>query len=223
MKSLIILFSILLAGCSANRVQLEPQLINAQTVTYVRGSSKLNSQSLLKPELAVLEYSSDEMVIALAVTNLTVEPILFSEKNLTVNLLSSGELQAATIYRYEQLVGEAAEKGYNTAGQVGNTAVSIGASFIPFGGIALSVGRLFYSIGSQNTESYEERVDNLTFSQLNQNYIRQQTIEPGAKYSGILKIGFENDLEIGETIIFTLSAEDEIEKFIFNCEQPKGK
>lgn len=215
MKKLIILVTVLLAGCSANRVQLEPQLSNGQTVTYDRGNVKINSQS----ELTVLEYSSDKMVVGLTVTNSSDVPVLFSENNLSVNQVSDGNLQAGTIYSFEEVAEEAADKGYDTAVQVGNTAASIGASFIPFGGIVYSVGRLIFSIGSQqSTESHEERVDRVAFSQLNKNYLRQQTIEPGAIYSGVLMIGFEDDLEAGDKVIFNLSIGDEVEKFDLVCQ-----
>lgn len=221
MKKIIILAFIFVAGCSSSRVQLQPQVINDQTITYDRGGSKLNSQSLLKPELSVLEYSSDEMVVGLTVTNVTINPILFSETNLSVDLLASGELQAGTVYSYEQLAEEAVDKGYDTAVQVGNTAASIGVGFIPFGHVFYSVGRLFYSIGSQNTESYEERIDKLTFSQLHKNYLRKQTIKPGERYSGILKVGFDNAIEAGNTVVFSLSAGSEVEKFNYICELPE--
>lgn len=223
MKLFFIVTVVLLTGCSATRVELEPRLINNQTITYARGSSKLNSHSVMKPELTVIEYSTDEMLISLAVNNTTAEPILFAESNLTVELLASDELQAGTVYTFEQLAKEAADKGYDTAAQVGNTAAGIGVGFIPFGNIIYSIGRLFYSVGSQSSESYEERIDKLTFTQLNQNYLRSQTIEPGGRYSGILKIGFENDLEVGDTVIFSLTAGGEVEKFNFNCEQAEEK
>ncbi len=219
MKKLYILICFFIAGCSTNRVQFQPQVADNQTITYARGSSKLNSQSLLNPELMILEYSSDQIVIGLAVTNTTPHPILFSESNLAVELISLDETYKGVIYSYEELVEEAADRGYQTAAQVGNTAVGIGAGFIPFGSIVYSVGRLFYSIGSQGSESHQERVDKLTFSKLNKNYLRLQTIEPGGQYSGIVKIGFETDLEAGDIIVISLSVTDEIEKFKYICEE----
>jgi hypothetical protein len=219
MKKLFILIFIFIAGCSTNRVQFQPQLAGNQTVTYARGSSKLNSQSLLNPEVMILEYSSDQIVIGLSVTNTTTQSILFSKNNLTVELISPDETYKGVIYSYEELVEEAADRGYKTTAQVGNTAVGIGAGFIPFGSIVYSVGRLFYSIGSQGTESHQERVDKLTFSKLNKNYLRLQTIEPGGQYSGIVKIGFETDLEAGDIVVFSLSVKDEIEKFKYICEE----
>ncbi len=224
MKKLVILLAVLLSGCSSNRVKLEPQLSQGQTVSYARGSVKINSQSESNSELTILGYSSDKMVIGVTVNNFSDTPIEFSKNNLFVNQLSEGELLAGTIYSFEEVAEEAADKGYSTAVQVGQTAASIGASFIPFGGIAYSVGRLFYSIGSQQgTESHEERVDRLVFSQLNKNYLRQQTIEPGAKYSGILKIGFEDDLDAGDTVVFNLSVGNTVEKFNLECDQAREK
>lgn len=223
MKKIIALTCVFLTGCSTSRVQLQPEVVNSQKVTYVRGGSKLNSQSLMKPELTVLEYSADNMAIALTVTNFTTEPILFSEENLKVDLRVSDELQAGTVYSYESVAEDAVDKGYDTAVQVGTTAASIGAGFVPFGSIVYSVGRLFYSIGSQNSESYEERVDKIVFSQLTQKYLRKQTVSPGESYSGILKIGFENNLEAGNTVIFSLFAGNEVEKFSFTCEQQVEK
>jgi len=42
-------------------------------------------------------------------------------------------------------------------------------------------------------------------------------------YSGVFKIGFEDDLETGDAVIFSLSIGGEVEKFNFSCEQSKEK
>ena len=219
MTKIIILTLLFVTGCSSNRVMIHPQTESDQTISYARGGTVLHSQTALKPELTIIDYAYDEMVIGLSVTNTTQEPILFSEKNLQVELHTSEQSQSAIVYSFDQLIEEAAERGNSALYQVGNTAVGIGAGFIPFGGIAFSVGHLFYSLGGSN-QTHQERVDALTFSQLNQNYLRQQTIKPDSSYTGILKIGFENDLEEGDTITFQVSAGDEIEKFNFVCEKP---
>lgn len=219
MKQLIILSIMFLSACSSNRVLVQPQAINNQIVAYDRGASSLHSQSFLKPELAVMDYSSDEMIISLSITNTTLQPISFSEKNIEVELITAEELQPAIVYNFEQLAEEAAERGESNVALAGNTAAGIVSSFIPFGSIAYSVGRLFYSIGN-NTTGHQKRIDALTFSQLNKNYLRQQTVETGSSYSGILKIGFENALEEGNGIIFRVSAGNEIEEFHFICNEP---
>jgi uncharacterized protein YceK len=221
MKITFLLLAILLTGCSASRVQIHPIVINNQAVTYARGNIKLNSQTGLKPELTILDYSLDEILIGLTVTNTTNESILFSEKNLTVDLVASDKSEVGTVYTFDQLAEEAADEGYDTATQVGSTAAGIGSGFIPFGSIAYSIGRLFYSVGSQSAASHEENIDKLTYTQLNSTYLRQHTLEPEASYSGILKIGFADDIKAGDTIIFTLSAGGEVEKFKFNCQQAK--
>jgi hypothetical protein len=218
MKKYIFLTIMLICGCSSNRVLIQPQAVNDQAVVHNRGAYSLHSHSPLKLKLAILDYAYDEIIISLSTTNTSSEPILFSEKNIEVELLASEELQPAFIYSYEQLTEEAAEKGESNLALIGNTVAGIGASFIPFGNIAYSVGRLFYSL-NENTEEHQKRIDAFTFSQLNQNYLRQQSIEPGSTYSGILKIGFENDLEKGDDIIFRVSAGNEVEEFSFTCNE----
>lgn len=217
MKVLSILAIVILSACSAKRVVIHPQAMNKQTITYARGGPKLKSQTALQPELTILDYSYDQMVIALTVTNTTSEPILFSEQNLQVELLGAEQSVLATVYSYEQIVEQAEEAGVSTAARVGDTAVGIGVGFIPFGGIAYTVGKLFYSLGNQDSESHQKRINSITFSQMDKNYLRKQTIQPGESYSGIVKIGFEDDLQEGETIIFQVKANDETEKFNFVC------
>jgi hypothetical protein len=79
-------------------------------------------------------------------------------------------------------------------------------------------------LGSQqSTLSHEERVDQLTFSQLNKNYFRQQTIQPKEQYSGILKIGFEDDLEVGDRVMFKLIIGNQLETFNFTCKESDKK
>ncbi len=213
----------LMIGCSSNRVQLNPRALDDQKVSYARGGVKLHSQSTLKSELTVLDYSYDEMILAVSITNSTLEPLLFSDKNVTADSLVSEEMKTAHVYNFQQLTEEAAEKGYNTAALVGNTAAGIGAGFVPFGGIAYSVGRLFYTLGSQDSEGHQDRVDKLVYSQMNQNYLRQQTVAPGETYSGILKISFEDSLEPENKVIIQIAVGDETDKFNFICEEAVAK
>jgi hypothetical protein len=221
MKKIIIVLTLLfITGCSSKRVMLHPQTVENQTITYARGGAVLHSQTTLKPELTIIDYSIDEMLIGLSVTNTTPNPILFSEKNIQIDLLTSEGSQRATVYSFEQLREEAAESDDSSLYDAGNTAVGIGVGFIPFGGIAFSVGQLVYSLGDKNNQTNQNRIDALTFSQLHQNYLRKHTIEPESSYAGILKIGFENDLEEGDIITFHVITEGEIEKFNFTCKNP---
>lgn len=225
MKQYLLLMSALLAtGCSSTHVLLQPELSDGQEINYSRGRSKINSQSLFKPELAVLEYSEDEMVVGIGITNFTDKPLLLSEDNLVAERLSAGETEQAIIYHFDDLVKDAAKSGYSTAYQVGDVAASVGVSFIPFGGIVYSLGKLFYSLGSSQTAgSPEERVDQLTYSQLNNNYFRQQTVAPEVEYSGILKLGFDGDFEEGDKVTFKLTVGGQVENFVFICKESEKK
>jgi len=209
----------LITACSSNRVIIHPQVMNKQTITYARGGPQLHSQTILQPELTILDYSYDQMVAALTVTNTTSEPILFSEQNLKVEVVNAEKSVPATVFSYEQIVEQAAEAGGSAAARVGDTAVGIGVGFIPFGGIAYTVGKLFYSLGNQDSETHQKRIDSITFSQMNKNYLRKQTLQSGDSYSGIVKIGFEDDLQEGDKIIFQVIGNEETEKFNFVCKR----
>ena len=214
-----VLLVALLSGCSSSRVQVSPQATDDQKITYVRGGAKVHSQSTLKAELTVLDYSYNEMVIGLSVTNSTLESMIFSEKSVVVERIVDGEIETAQVFNFEQLTEQASERGYKTAALVGRTTVGIGASFIPFGGIAYSIGSLFYAIGSQDS-GHQERVDKLVYSQMSKDYLRQQTVEPSGRYSGVLKIGFDDELEPEDKVIFTVSdSNNNVEKFNFICEK----
>lgn len=220
MKGLTLLALLLMTGCSTERVLVRPEAMNGQTVAYARGASTLQSQSPYKHRLAVIDYSYDQMVIGLSLTNPTQDPLSFSENNVTVEQQTAEKKQTATVFNYEQLVAEADEKGEDYLALAGNTAAGVGAGFVPFGGIAYPVGRLLYTVGS-DTESSQKRIDKLTYSQLNQNYLRQQTVEPGATYAGILKIGFPEVLKKNDVIVFRVFTENDSETFRFTCDEVK--
>ncbi len=225
MKNMLFFLIFVISGCaSTNSVQLEPKAVNKQQIAYERGGAKFHSQAASKFELTILDYSQNEMVVGVSVTNSTSEPISYSEKNVTVEWVYKDEVKNAHIYNFEELAEEAGEKGYRTGKLVASTAAGIGASFIPFGGIAYSVGSLFYAIGSQDSKGgHQQRIDKLVYSQLNKNYLRRQTIAPGETYSGILKIGFEDALEAENIIIIQVAVGDEVEKFHFTCKEIKEK
>lgn len=223
MKKMLFFLVIVISGCASNNVQLDPKAINNQKISYERGGAKFHSQAASQFELTILDYTQNEMVIGVSVTNSTLEPIPYSEKNVTVEWVYKDEVKEAHIYNFEELAEVAEEKGYRTGTLVASTAAGIGASFIPFGGIAYSVGSMFYAIGSQNSQGHQQRIDKLVYSQLNKNYLRRQTIAPGEKYSGILKIGFEDTLEAENIIIIQVAVGDEIEKFHFTCKEALKK
>ena len=224
MKKMLFFLVIVISGCASNSVQLEPKAVNKQQIAYERGGAKFHSQAASKFELTILDYTQNEMVIGVSVTNSTSEPMPYSEKNVTVEWVYKDEVKNAHIYNFEELAEEAGEKGYRTGKLVASTAAGIGASFIPFGGIAYSVGSLFYAIGSQDSKGgHQQRIDKLVYSQLDKNYLRRQTIAPGETYSGILKIGFEDTLEAENIIVINVAVGDESEKFHFTCKEALKK
>lgn len=216
-KSIWFINFLLLVGCSATPVHLEPNTNHDTTINYDRGSIKLKKQSLINPELIVFDYSPDELVINLSVTNSKQVPLIVSHKIFTVTVKSDSKSHHGTVYSFDQLVQQAVDKGYDEMYQVGTTAAGIGASFIPFGNIAYSVGRLFYSMGSQHYVSDEERIDKLVFSKLNQGYFRQHTLQPRERYSGFVRIRFEEDLQVDDEVVVSINMGGIEDKFSFKA------
>lgn len=204
------------SGCATkSRVNITAAPIEQQNSAFMRGGVKLASKNH-KTELTVVDYSHDEMVVAISVANDKTEPFLFSEKNITSQHLHLDQGANAKIYSYEELLAEYGKSDYSTIAQVGQTAASIGAAFIPFGGIALSLGSLLYSLSEQDV-SHQDRINSLVQSDFNQTYLRQHTIDPKADYSGIVKIGFSEELAMGDKVLFNVSIDNKTESFTFVC------
>ena len=219
MRNLIsIIILVNFCACSSSRILLHPKKSESQTVSYSRGISILQSQETLNPEFSIMDYSENEMIIGLTVTNITSEPLTISEQNLKAELTSGEEIHHAKIYDYEQLIKESADRSNENLALAGNTAAGIGAGFIPFGGIALSVGKLFYTVGN-GSEEHQKRIDSFTFSQLNQHYFRLQTLQPSEKYSGFLKIGFDQNFKAKDKIAFHFVYDDQTETFTYSCKE----
>lgn len=221
MHRLVIMLAIsltfLVSGCSnpKKRVTIQAAPTENQVSAFMRGGVKLSS-SEYKTELTIVDYSDHEMVIALSVKNETDAPVTFSEQNITARHLYEGKRFKTKVYGYEELLTEYQDSGYSPMVQVGTTAVSIGTYFIPYGGIAMSLGSLLFSLAEQGV-SHKDRINSLVASQLNQLYLRQHTIAPDTEYGGILKIGFKEELRAGDKVLFNVSVGERIESFSFVC------
>ncbi|NOQ37201.1 MAG: hypothetical protein GQ569_15130 [Methylococcaceae bacterium] len=203
-------------GCaSKKRVTIDAAPTAHQESAFMRGGVKLSSDNH-KSELTVVDYSHDEMVVAISIANNKTESFLFSDKNIKAQHLHSNKGFNAKIYSYEELLAEYGNSDYATVMQVGSTAASIGTAFIPFGGIAMSLGRLLFSLADQGV-SHKDRVNSLVASQLNQLYLRQHTVEVDKEYGGIVKIGFAEELKRGDKVLFNISIGNTIESFTFVC------
>lgn len=205
------------SGCATQkRVSLSTAPTAQQNSAFMRGGVKLSSKTN-KLELTVVDYSYDEMVLAISIANNKSTPILFSEKNLSSQHWHSNQKINAKIYSYEELLAEYSDSSYSTMVQVGQTATRIGTNFIPFGSIAMSLGNLLFSLSEQGI-SHKDRINSLVASQLSQMYLRQHTIEPKAEYGGIMKIGFSEQLAPGDKVLVNVALGDKTETFTFVCE-----
>ncbi len=214
---LTISLTVFVSGCSSpkKRVTIQAAPTKNQVSAFMRGGVKLSSTDN-KTEMTLVDYSDHEMVVALSVKNETDAPVMFSDQNITARHLYEGKSFRTKVYSYEELLAEYQNSSYSPMMQVGTTAVSIGTSFIPYGGIAMSLGSLLFSLAEQGV-SHKDRINSLVASQLNQLYLRQHTIDPDTEYGGILKIGFKEELRTGDKVLFNVSVGEKIESFSFVC------
>ena len=205
------------SGCATQkRVTLSASPTAQQSSAFMRGGVKLSSKSN-KVEVTVVDYSYDEMVVAISIANNKSEPFLFSEKNISSQHLHLDQDTNAKIYSYEELLAEYSNSSYSAMVKVGQTATGIGTTFIPFGGIAMSLGNLLFSLSEQGI-SHKDRINSLVASQLNQLYLRQHTVDPKKEYGGIVKIGFSEDLASGDKVLFNVAIGNKTESFTFVCQ-----
>jgi hypothetical protein len=215
--SFVVAISILNTGCSSqNRVSIAASPTPQQNTAFMRGGVKLSSKNH-KIALTVVDYSTTEMLAAISLANDKTQPFLFSEKNISVQHFRSDKTVNAKVYSYEELRAENSNSDNSALGQIGATAASIGSSFIPFGSIAMSLGYLAYSLYDQDNTN-KNRIDSLVAAQLDQLYLRQNTIEPQQEYEGIVKIGFSEELKVGDKVLFNLILDDKTEGFTFVCQ-----
>ena len=219
--TVIFLLSVLSACSIGNntikkRVQIKTEETEQQQTTFMRGTVMLSSQKR-KLELSVLDYSYNEMVIAISVANESEENFVFSGENVEVLQQRLGNIYPAKIYDYEELLVNAAnDANYATLSDFGSKALSVGTSFIPFGDVVVSLGNALLSMAEQGV-SHQERINSLVTAQLNQMYLRQHTLKPTSDYGGILKIQFPAELIKGDRVTFNIAIGDEIESFNFIC------
>lgn len=205
------------SGCAEQkRIGISSAPAAQQNSVFMRGGVKLLSKNH-KTELTIVDYSEDEMVASISLTNDTNKAFVFSEKNITARHQRLNRISNAKIYSYEELLAEYSDTDYSAVSQVGQTAASIGASFIPFGNIALTLGSLLYSLSSQGLTN-KSRIDSIVSAQLGEAYLRQQTVNAKTEYGGIVKIGFEEGLAKGDKVLFTVTIADQTETFTFVCE-----
>ena len=221
-KTIILMLSIavltLNLGCSSNekRVALDAAPVNSQNKSFIRGGVKLSSQDK-KREITVVDYSFNAMIVAVSIENNDKQSLVFSDKNIKVQHVSSNKTYQTKVFSYDELLNQSAGSGHSAIKTVGSTAVSIGSQFVPFGGQIVTLGKLLFSLSQQGV-AHEDRIDAVVSSQLDKMYLRQHTVEANAKYGGIIKINFTEELKTGDKIVFNVSTSNKTESFTFICQ-----
>lgn len=198
------------AGCSSTRVQVQPLAVENQSVSYDRGQLQMTSETPHPLGLTIVDYSEDEMIIEVSVANTGNDPFDFSDKSVKGKIVSPDRNYPVNILRYDAFLKNRTDTSNTTWKRTGSTAISVGSSFIPYGGIASSVAQLLFSLGQESGATLKDRLDA-------QSYLRRHTVEPDTDYGGRLKVNLPKQLESGDVLVFQISSLDEIQDFSFIC------
>lgn len=200
-----------LSGCSSNRVLVQPVAEENQSVSYNQGQLQLKDEASNPLELTIVDYSGDEMIIAVSVSNNGNDPFDFSDQSVKGKIISPDRHYPVNVLQYDAFLKNNSGSSDDLWRRTGSTAVSVGSAFIPYGGLASSVAQLLLSINQDTYNSQKERIDA-------RSYLRRHTVEPNTDYGGKLKISLPKPLESGDVLMFEVSsAADEIQGFQFIC------
>jgi hypothetical protein len=212
-----VILALAIAGCSSVPPRIEAVPGENQSVSYDRGQVKLASEENHLLGLTIVDYADEKVIIGVSVSNNGDEPLNFSEDNVTGELVSGDEALPVDVHRYDSVAKDLDIEENEALKQAGIASIGVGSAFVPFGGIAVSAARLLLSLGQLGAASDEKDVDKETASQLAQVYLRRHTLFPGTNYEGLLLIGLPDELEDGDSLVFTVAADEETQKFNFLC------
>ena len=217
----IAILAVTTTGCSSSHPRIEPMVGENQAVSFDRGQLKLVSGKDHLLGVTLVDYSDDTVIVGISVSNNGDEPFNFSESNVTGELVSADGSFIVDVNSYESVIEKLDSRGYEAMKQAGMTSMGVGSGFVPFGSIAVSAARLLLSLGEWGATSGENEIDAQTLSQLKTSYLRRHTLLPGTKYEGLLRIGLPDELEAGDSLVFEVAAEQEIQTFKFLCNPTK--
>jgi hypothetical protein len=210
----------LLTGCAASsgaKIQLEPKPTDGQSVTYQRGQTRMEATGVHPVHLTVVDHAGDQMVVHVSVENQGSTSYLFSEQNLSGEMVSPDGVQAVTFYSYEEAREEVDDSDEKLAAKAGSTAIGVGSRVVPYGGTLGSVAKLVLAANTEDGNDPEARLDALTEAALNNTYIRRNTMTPGSVYEGILRVALPAPLSECESLRFDIRVDADLHRFTFDC------
>ncbi len=216
----------LAGGCAApssTKIRLEPKPTDGQTISYQRGQTQMQAGGANPVRLTVVDHAGDQLVVHVSVENRGTTEYLFSEQNLSGEMVSGKWVQPLAFYTYEEVLEELDDSDEKLAAEAGSTAVSVGSKAVPYGGTMSSIAQLAMAASTQDGNDPEARLDVLTRAALENNaYIRRNTMSPGSTYEGILRVALLEPLSECESMRFNVQVGADLHRFVFDCRAVDG-
>jgi hypothetical protein len=167
--------------------------------------------------LTLVDQAADEMIIHLSVKNRGKTEYLFSEQDVSGEIITQNGALPMTIYSYEEILEELDDSDEILADEAGSTAVSVGSRVVPYGGTAGSIADLVMVANAQQEVGGGARLDRRTKAALDDAYIRRNTMTAGSRYEGILRVALPEPLSECKSLEFDVRAGADRHHFGFDC------
>ncbi len=211
-------------GCAtsgSSTVHLEPDPTEGHRISYQRGQTQIQAGSENPVRLTVVDHAGDQLVVHVALEARDATEYVFSEQNLSGEMVSRSGVQPLRILSYEEVMEELDDSDERLATQAGSTAVSVGSKIVPYGGSIGSIAKL--AMATRNDHDPEARLDALTRAAIEENaYIRRNTMRPGSTYEGVLRVALPEFISECESMHFNVRVGADLHRFAFDCRAAEG-
>jgi hypothetical protein len=221
----LLLVPYLVGGCATTspaNIRLEPKPADGQTIAYQRGQPQIKAAGSNPVRLTVVDHAADQMVVHVSVENWGATEYLFSEQEVSGEMITPKGAQPLTFYSYQEVLEELDDSDEKLAAQAGSAAISVGSRVVPYGGTVGSIAKYVLAANAGEENDPEARLDSLTKAALDNAYIRRNTMTPGSRYEGILRVALPEPLNECQSLQFDVHVGAVRHRFAFDCRAEGG-
>jgi len=108
------------------------------------------------------------------------------------------------------------------AAKAGSAAISVGSGAVPYGGTLGTIAQYVLAASVSDENDPETRLDAVTKAALANAYIRPNTMAPGSKYEGILRVALPEPLSNCQSLKLYVRVDESRHGFSFDCRAVAG-
>ena len=195
---------LLVAGCAATPVQMDPLPETGVAVAYQHGHAVVESVKISKVSVTLLKATTTDAFFNVTLTNPSVQRFVFEPANIAANLVSGDVGSVASkVYTVDELqtAGGNSDLAWDGASIVGGAVIP---EVVPGGGIVMSVARGFFGLGMQHArrQNTGQEADSQSLAE---QYLRKHTVLPGQGHSGVIQIALPRPPRDTDTLMLSIT------------------